>query len=253
MTHNMMVPYSKPHRLLALAPGVGLNTTTEQEFRDLALQARRPLLTVHTLRSHPTNVCPPPLPACTQMLKLAAALNRTLLVPDPACTSTWISKVERLHVITNGDLVRASGLCALPVWKQRSPDWAPSVVLQLPVPSMRVGGSVLAFPRRGGGVGIAPPDELYCMWAHAGMQEANPCVAHAISYAELSRFLDPVLPPDQRAPTERNTLYYQEWATAKVRGCGADARRWSAALGCPPTPSVLARLLCCYSLRAGGG
>ena len=46
MEHNMLVAYAQPQRLLALAPGVSFNTTTEQEFRDLVLQVRRFMIQV---------------------------------------------------------------------------------------------------------------------------------------------------------------------------------------------------------------
>ena len=162
------------------------------------------------------------LPARAQMLKLAAALNRTLLVPDVPCFSAWIPRGEResATVQVNGDLVSVGKLvamCYAGLALIANQVAALPACAQLHVPKFSPGGPVLVFPRRGGGVGVAPPDHLYCMWARSGVHEANPCTAHAISYPELSHFLDPVLPPDQRAPTEHNTLFHAEWAAAKVR------------------------------------
>ena len=77
------------------------------------------------------------------------------------------------------------------------------------------------FPRRAGGVGTGAQDALYCWWRGGGQRKDNPCLERVIHWALLSRTLDPVLPPSKRAPTAHNTLFFKQWAAAKVGALAA--------------------------------
>ena len=67
------------------------------------------------------------------------------------------------------------------------------------------------------GLGLEP--SMYCQPAAFGVyMENEPCFGRALHYSLLSRFLDPLLPPDQRAPTASNTMFWEQYKAAQVGG-----------------------------------
>ena len=81
---------------------------------------------------------------------------------------------------------------------------------------------------RGGAVGLGLGSTAYCQpnGYDAYLEGPKyPCFGRVIPFNMLSRFLDPILPSAQRAPTKNNTLFWTEYQAAKVSGRGRRVQR----------------------------
>ena len=86
----------------------------------------------------------------------------------------------------------------------------------------------LIFPRNGGGAGTGMTwHPYYCLYKGLDFEDNNPCMDHTVGWPFVSRTLDPVLPAKKRAPTARNTVFYSEYAAAKVGGAAWGAAAWA--------------------------
>ena len=131
---KQLVP-ANPARLLAMAPGVGWNTTTKEEFRAMAVQvggcASAGAYTGQvgvcqhacTQQQAQTRCC---CCCCLQMLKLASMLGRKLVMPDPPCSSPWIQHEDLWK--THGNEVRTTPTPRAHHTNRLDTVWAPALI-----------------------------------------------------------------------------------------------------------------------------
>ncbi|KAL4446752.1 hypothetical protein ABPG77_007996 [Micractinium sp. CCAP 211/92] len=155
-------------KLLMLAPGVALHTETEEDFRA----------------------------AVVKFARLAAALGRRFVPPNPPCDSVWLGVFANEHLEHNGYQPGDPADAQVHTWPDRYD-----------------GMAVIQFPdlvrRRRGHKGAS-----YCHWIRGLTKE---CVAAMPPFVDAQAYLERALPPEQAAPGEGNTLWLSEW-----RGAGGE-------------------------------